>query len=130
MLYTIIGIFIILHGIIHGFYIGHSLKFFELSPGMRWPIDSWILSRISNDKTIRFIASILLLVALAGFVLGGFALLLDLGWHQYIIFGSSFFSTFVYILFWNKTTKKLHDQGGIGILINVLIFSVTYFVYQ
>ena len=129
MFHTILGIFIILHGVINGFYFAHSLKAFELSPGMQWPTDSWILSHAFNDKITRLIAGILLLVTLSGFVLGGVGFLFNLGWNRYVIYGSLILSTSVYVLFWDGTRQKLHDQGGLGILINLMILALLHFVY-
>ena len=37
MLNIVIGVFIILHGLVHMLYFGQSRKFFELQPGMTWP---------------------------------------------------------------------------------------------
>jgi hypothetical protein len=31
------GIFFLLHGLVHLLYAGQSLRFFELRPGMTWP---------------------------------------------------------------------------------------------
>jgi len=33
----ILGIFFILHGLVHLLYAGQSLRLFELRPGMTWP---------------------------------------------------------------------------------------------
>jgi hypothetical protein len=63
----IFGIFILLHGLVHLLYFGHSLRYFELKPGMVWPDGSWILSRLISDQAARNLAGILLILAAIGY---------------------------------------------------------------
>jgi len=46
LLRLIIGVFIVLHGLVHLLYFGQSWRFFELQPEMVWPEDSWAFSRL------------------------------------------------------------------------------------
>jgi hypothetical protein len=60
----IVGIFLILHSLVHLLYAGQSGRFFELRPHMTWPDGSWAFSKLLGGESVRLLASILL--ALAG----------------------------------------------------------------
>ena len=124
MLKVILGIFIILHGLVHLFYFGQSRRLVELRPGMTWPDDSWIFLKIVAKKTTRLIAGILCLIVTLIFVAGGFAFFLKLDWWRYDVLAGTVMSSVIYIIFWDGRLKKLDDNGGIGILINIAILTV------
>ncbi|UCC89495.1 MAG: hypothetical protein JSV81_09335 [Anaerolineales bacterium] len=117
----LIGVFVVLHGLVHLLYFGQSRRFFELQPGMLWPDGSWAFSRLLGDQATRLLASIACLLAAIGFVAGGFGVLVSQSWWRPIILGAATFSTVVYVLFWDGRPQKLHDKGAIAILINIAI---------
>jgi hypothetical protein len=41
MIRLIIGIFLLLHGLVHLLYFGQSARYFDLRPEMIWPDGSW-----------------------------------------------------------------------------------------
>jgi hypothetical protein len=112
----------ILHGLVHGLYFGQSARLFELQPGMVWPDGSWAFSKNFEEKAVRALASLLFLLAGLGFIAGGiFALAGQAIWRPAVMV-SCLYSSLIYILFWDGKFSKLHDMGGIGILINIAIF--------
>lgn len=117
----LIGIFFILHGLVHLLYIGQSRRVFELKPGFTWPDGSWALSRLLRDETVRVLASLACAFVAAGFVAGGIGFLAELAWWRPVILVSALFSTLVYILTWNGRLNRLDQQGAIGVLINLAI---------
>ena len=121
MLKLIVGIFIVLHGLVHLFYFGQSQRLFELQPGMVWPDGSWALSKLTKKETIRLLASITCILSTIGFVVGGAAILLSQGWWTPVVIGSAAFSAGIFLLFWDGDRHKLADKGLIGILINIAI---------
>jgi len=51
---SIVGIFLILHGLVHFLYAGQSIRLFELQAGMIWPDASWALSKnLKIEKIVR-----------------------------------------------------------------------------
>jgi len=120
-----IGIFCVLHGSVHLLYMGQGLKYFEIEKGFVWPDNSKLLANIFSMKTKRLIAGVLCAIAAMGFVLAGIFVLLNLPWQNQLIIVSVITSTILFIAFWDGSMSKLHTQGGIGILINILILVVS-----
>lgn len=117
----VFGIFILLHSLVHILYFGQSAKFFELKPGMVWPDGSWVFSRLLGDGVARNLASILLILAAIGLVVGGIGILVSQAWWRPVVVGGAIFSSVVFILFWNGRMQNLDGQGGIGLLIDIAI---------
>jgi len=121
MLRFIIGVFIVLHGLVHLLYFGQSRRLFELQPGMVWPEGSWAFSKLLGDEATRLLASISCVLAAIGFVAGGTGILVRQAWWRPVVVGSAAFSAVILILFWDGEMQKLDDKGGIGLLINIAI---------
>jgi len=115
------GIFILLHGVVHGLYFGQSAGIFELKPGMTWPLKSWAVSKLLGDAAARNIASISMLLAALLLAAGGIGIFAGQPWWRPVVVGAAIFSTLVYILFWNGKVQNLDGQGGIGLIINLLL---------
>lgn len=121
MLRFILGVFIVLHGLVHLLYFGQSWRFFELQAGLVWPDGSWTFSKLFGDKVTRLLASISCVLAAIGLVAGGTAILVGQAWWRPVIVGSATFSAILFMLFWDGKAQKLADKGGIGLLINIAI---------
>jgi hypothetical protein len=70
---VLFGVFISLHALVHLLYAGHTLRFFELRPGLTWPDGSWLLSRFGNPA-VRWLAAVSLTLAALGFLVAGLGL--------------------------------------------------------
>ena len=121
MLSIILGIFCILHGLVHLLYAGQSRRLFELRPGMVWPDGSWLFSKLLGDETTRLLASILLALAALGFMAGGLGLLIRQDWWRPVTVGAAVVSGAIFLLFWDGRFQALDDKGGVGLLINLAI---------
>lgn len=121
MLELLIGLFIVLHGLVHLFYFGQSRRLFELQTGMVWPDGSWAFSKRLGNETTRMLASTSCILAAIGFVAGSIGLLTGQTWGSPVVVGSAVLSTIIFILFWDGNWQKWNDKGGVGILINLAI---------
>jgi hypothetical protein len=136
MLRLIIGILVLLHGGVHLLYFGQSQRLFELQPGMAWPDGSWALSRIFGNRVTKRLASIACLLAAFAFIAGGVGIFAQQAWWRPVVAGAAAFSSLTFILLWDGKMRKMNNQGGIGLLINVailvsaLIFRWPDFVYN
>jgi hypothetical protein len=125
MLITILmGIFLILHGLVHLLYAGQSWRMFELRPGMLWPDGSWSFSRLFGDEATRYLASILLALAALGFITGGLGLFFHQDWWRPAAVGAAVLSSAIFLLLWDGKFRSLADKGGVGLLINLAILVV------
>ena len=123
MIRVLFGVFMLLHGLVHLLYFGQSARYFELQPGMVWPDGSWAFSRFFGNATTRNLASILLILAAAGFVASGAGIFLKQSWWRPAVIGAATFSSVMYVLFWDGALQSLDNKGGIGILINLAILT-------
>ncbi len=117
----LIRIFYILHGLVHLLYMGHSLNYFELEKGFNWPHNSRLLANYCSSKQIMLIAAIWCAMAATIFILSGIFVLINHPWYSLLTFIAVVLSTMLFIVLWDGNRKKLHTQGGIGILINIII---------
>ena len=123
MLRFAIGIFIVLHGLVHLLYSGQSWRLFELQPEMVWPDGSWAFSKLLGDEATRILASISYVLAAIGFVAGGIGVLVGQDWWRPVVVGSDAFSAVIIILFWDGELQNLDAKGGIGLLINLAMLA-------
>ncbi len=121
MVRVILGVFMVLHGLVHLLYYGQSRGVFELQRGMVWPEGAWAFSKILGNETTRRLASVACVVAAAGFVVGGTGILAGQAWWRPAVVGSAAFSTAIFGLFWDGSRRRLDNQGAIAILINITI---------
>ena len=121
MLRFIIGVFIVLHGLVHLLYFGQSWKLFKLQPDMVWPEGSWAFSKLIGNGATGLLASISCVLTAIGFVVGGTGILIGQAWWPPVVVGSAAFSAMIFILFWDGELRQLDDKGGIGLLINIAI---------
>jgi hypothetical protein len=121
MFRIILGVFIVLHGLVHLLYFGQSARYFELQPGMVWPDGSWAFSKLLGDEATRILASISCVLAAIGFVAGGIGILVRQNWWRPVVVGSAAFSAVIIVLFWDGVVQNLDDKGLIGLLVNIAI---------
>jgi hypothetical protein len=127
MVKIIFGIFVILHGLVHLLYFGHGLRYFEL-PGLAWPDNSWLFSRLLGVGSTRFVAGIACVAAAAVFVVAGIAFFAGAAWWRPVLVGAAVFSSLIWILFWDGKMSNLSGQGLFAILINLgLVLAVQIF---
>jgi hypothetical protein len=124
MLRLIVGIFVILHGLVHLLYVGQARRLFELQPGMTWPDGSWAFSKLFGDDATRWLASIGCVLAAVGFVAAGAGLLMRQLWWRPMAVGAAALSTVLFILFWDGALQGLDNKGIFAILINIAIMVV------
>jgi hypothetical protein len=91
---------------------------------MVWPDGSWAFSRLLGDEATRLMASVSLVLAAVGFVAGGVGIFVMQAWWRQVVVVTSAFSVVIYLLLWDGRLRKLDNQGGIAILINLAILFI------
>jgi hypothetical protein len=124
----LLGIFLILHGLVHLLYAGQAERFFELRPNLTWPVGAWACSRWFGDDKTRRLATILLVLAALGFFAGSLGLFMGQVWYQAFSAGAAILSIATYLVFWNGKFSALPDQGAIGLLISLGILLAVWMI--
>lgn len=119
----IIGVFLLLHSLVHLLYFGQSARYFELKPGMAWPDGAWAFSKLLGEGATRNLASIALIMAAMGLAASGIGILVGQAWWRPLVLGATAFSSVLFVLFWNGRTQNLDGQGGVGLLIDMAILA-------
>jgi hypothetical protein len=115
----LLGIFIILHGLVHLWYFTLSQRLVPFEPEMGWTGRSWLLTGILGDNTARTIASVLFVLATFGFVAGGVGYLADLAWWRTVLIVSAVLSAVTTLIFWDGSAQYIVQKGLLGFLIDI-----------
>lgn len=128
MIQPLIGIFIILHGLVHLWYVVLSFRLVEFQPEMGWTGTSWLLSGNVQETTLRTLAGILFIASAFAFVISGIAVFANADWLKTFLLASALFSSLIMLVFWDGKLNLLVQKGVIGILINLGIIIMIAFL--
>ena len=121
MLAFLYGIFVVLHGLVHLWYVTLSQGLVEFQAEMGWTGRSWLFSPLLGGGATRSLATLLYGLAALGFVIGGIGVFAQQPWWRPLIVGSAAFSAAIILLFWDGGTQMIVEKGLLGFLINVAI---------
>jgi len=119
MLQILTGIFIILHGLVHLWYLVLSFQWVKFQPDMGWTGQSWLFSKIFQETSVRSFAGVLFALGALAFIISGIGFLADASWLNPVLLASAIFSSLVLVLFWDGNTDMLVQKGLVGLLINL-----------
>jgi hypothetical protein len=126
--HVLFGVFVLLHGIVHLLYAGHSARLWELKPGLDWPDGSWAFSTWLGDRNTRRSAGVVLLVVAAAFAVGGVGAISHQSWWRPLVVAAAAVSIGIYCLVWDGSRRNLDGQGAVGLLISVAVLAVVLLV--
>jgi hypothetical protein len=115
------GVFVVLHGLVHLWYVTLSQRLVEFQPAMGWTGESWVFRALLDDGITRSLASVLYVMAALGFVAGGIGVLAQQAWWRPVTVGSAAFSAAIIILFWDGRIQMPVEKGLLGLLINLAL---------
>ena len=118
---TVLSVFIILHGLVHLWYVALSLQFVPFQPEMGYSGELWVLTGVIGDRATRILAAGSYFLATLAFVIAGVGLLLAQAWYRPVMFSAAATSLLAIGLFWDGKTSKLIEKGLIGFLISGLV---------
>ncbi|HSB89570.1 MAG TPA: hypothetical protein VLD63_06045 [Anaerolineales bacterium] len=125
----LVSVFLALHGLVHLLYFAQSYKIFELKPHMTWPVGSWALTRALGESGTRAFTSAFCVLVAVGLLLGAVGLLAGQAWWRPSVAASAAVSALLFLLTWNGQLQNIDGQGGIGILLDILVL-VTILVFR
>lgn len=127
MLKFSLGLFIILHGLVHLWYVALSQRLVEFQPEMGWSSRSWLFTDLLGDAATRSLASVLFIMATLGFVAAGVGILLSTSWWRLLLLGAALLSTAILLVLWDGSTQFIVEKGLIGLLINFVVIALMLF---
>ena len=124
MMKFLTGTFIVLHGLVHLWYLTLSQRWVTFQADMGWSGESWLFTNLLGDQTTRALASVAYTLAAIGFVAAGAGIFLQQEWLRPVLIGSAAFSSAVILLFWDGSSEMLVQKGLLGLLINLAVLIV------
>jgi hypothetical protein len=118
---TLAGIFIILHGTVHFWYVVLSFGWVKFQPDMGWTGQSWLFSPFLKESILRPVEGILFAIAALLFFISGISIFFQPQWMNTILLISSVFSSLILVLFWDGSMGMIVQKGIIGLIINVVV---------
>lgn len=119
MFRLLLGLFIILHGLVHLWYFTLSQRLVEFKPEMGWTGKSWLLSNVLGDSNTRSLASVLFVFTAIAFVISGIGMFARLDWWWTAVLTSAVFSCAIILIFWDGSMQLIVQKGLIGFLISL-----------
>jgi len=117
----LMGTFIVLHGLVHLWFVVLSQRLIAFEAEMGWSGESWLLSNFMPEPATRMLATVLYTLATLGFVAGGVGLFLQQEWWSPVVIGAALFSAVTIFLFWDGGMQMIVEKGLLGLLINIAI---------
>lgn len=123
MLRISMAIFIVLHGLVHLWYVVLSQRLVAFQPEMGWSGHSWLFSSLLGEEPTRTLASVLYALAAIVFIASGVGIFIRAEWWRAVLVGSALFSSAVILLFWDGEMSRLVEKGVLGLAINVVLLA-------
>jgi hypothetical protein len=117
----IFGIFFLLHGLVHLWFVVLSRDWVEFQSEMAWTGKSWLLSKTFGDDVTSITATILYSLAAASYVIASIGFLSIQEWTRSWMVLASIISITSILLFWDGSIDMLVEKGIIGFLISLAI---------
>lgn len=118
-----IGIILMLHGLVHLWYVVLNQGLVEFRPEMGWTGRSWILTNFLGADITQPLATIFYSLAAISFVIAGIGLITSQNWTRLWIIVASSISAASILLFWDGSFKYLVEKGAIGLLLNTALIT-------
>lgn len=116
---VLFGLFIILHGLVHAWYIVLSQKWVAFRPEMGFSGRSWLFTPLLGDPSARAAAAIVYALAGLGLVAGGIGWLTRASWGAPLLAAAAGLSALGIILFWDGSGQHIVEKGLLGLLISL-----------
>lgn len=123
----LIGIFILLHGLVHMWYVTLSQGWVEFQANMGWTGKSWLLSNLLGNDLSHMVATIFYSLSTISFLVAGIGLLAKQDWSRTWMIVASVISTITILVFWDGNLSMPVEKGALALLINIGILVAIFF---
>jgi hypothetical protein len=122
----ILGIIVVLHGLVHLWYVTLSQGWVEFQADMGWTGQSWLLTNMLGENLPRGLATVFYSLGTILFVVGGVGLMVGQEWAWTWMMIASMISVISILVFWDGKFGLLVQKGLLGFLISAGILIVAF----
>ena len=128
MLHIILGVFLILHGAVHIWYVAMARGLISADADTTWNGRSWLFTRKLGDQTTMTLATIVFSAITLVFAVAGIALVAQQEWFSTWAITGSILSIAAIVCFWDGRPDHPVEKGLLGIILDVAILvALLYF---
>jgi pimeloyl-ACP methyl ester carboxylesterase len=117
----LIGLLIVLHGLVHLWYVVLSQRLVPFRPEMGWTGRSWLFTPLLGDLSTRFLASALYALAALALVAAGITVLLHSSWQPAALVGAAALSVTAILLGWDGSLERVVEKSLVGLLVSLAL---------
>lgn len=125
----LIGIIILLHGMVHIWYVTLSQRWVEFQADMGWTGNSWLLTNLLGDQVTRTLATVSYGLSAMIFVAASVGLIANHEWSRAGLVWASIISSITILTFWDGSLDMPVEKGLLGLLISAGIL-VAIFAFK
>jgi hypothetical protein len=128
MLHIIMGVFLILHGAVHIWYVAMARGVISADADTIWTGKSWLLTRTLGDQMTMTLATLVHSVTTLVFVIAGAGLVAKQEWFAAWAIGGAILSMAAIVGFWDGRPDHPVEKGALGIIIDIgILVAILYF---
>lgn len=116
-----LGIFLILHGLVHFWYVTLSTGWVPFQEDMGWTGQSWLLSGILAEGPLSTLAAAGYSIAAVLFIGVGVWMMADQDLGRSWILAPAVVSSLLILTFWDGSPAMAVQKGLLGLVINILV---------
>lgn len=116
----LVAVFLGLHGLVHAWYVAVSRGLVD-TEDVGWSGTSWLLTGVVDPDTLLDAASVLYVLAAAGFVAGGAGYLAAVGPWRPLLLAAAALSAGTILVMWGGGWRRPVEKGAVGILIDLAV---------
>ena len=117
------GTFLLLHGMVHVWYVVLAAGWVNFKSEMGWTGESWLLSGIFQPAILKFTAVILHSLSGLLFLAVAVGVYASNTWKMQFLLAVAILSSFTIILYFDGSWQMMVQKGLIGLIINLFIIS-------
>ena len=119
MVRTLFAAFVILHGLVHLWFVVLSQELVPFEPEMGWTGESWLFTDLLRGISTRWLATILYTLITVAFVVSGIGVFARGEWWRPLMAGAAALSALTIFILWDGGFQHIVPKGLIGLLLDV-----------
>ena len=118
-----LGVFLVLHGLVHMWYVTLSQGWVAFQADMGWTGQSWLLSGSLSEGGTKWLATLLYVLTAVAFTVSGAGKMIEQDWARSWIVVSAIISTVAILVFWDGNFHHMVEKGLLGLVIDFALLA-------